>query len=77
MTLVLTPNQKLTLSISLSDVKGSMTTAPGFVDERIIFYKHADANFFSAYPFVVGKAISKLPQVRFFTDIPCRDRWSL
>jgi hypothetical protein len=25
---------------------GGMTTAPGFVDERIIFYKQADANFF-------------------------------
>jgi hypothetical protein len=42
---------------------GSMTTAPGFVDERIIFYKQADANFFSSYPFVLGKALSKLPQV--------------
>jgi ABC-type multidrug transport system ATPase subunit len=42
---------------------GAMTTAPGFVDERTIYYKQADANFFSAYPFVIGKAISKLPQV--------------
>lgn len=41
---------------------GAMTTAPGFVDERSIYYKHADANFFSAYPFVLGKAISKIPQ---------------
>lgn len=42
---------------------GAMTTAPGFVDERVIYYKQADANFYSAYPFVLGKAISKLPQV--------------
>lgn len=42
---------------------GAMTTAPGFVDERTIYYKQADANFFSAYPFVFGKAVSKLPQV--------------
>jgi ABC-type multidrug transport system ATPase subunit len=42
---------------------GGMTNAPAFVGERNIYYKHADANFFSAYPFVVGKAISKIPQV--------------
>jgi ABC-type Mn2+/Zn2+ transport system ATPase subunit len=40
-----------------------MTTTPAFCDERVVFYKQADANFFSAYPFVLGKAISKLPQV--------------
>lgn len=44
---------------------GAMTTAPGFVDERVIYYKQADANFFSSYPFVIGKAISKFPQVSF------------
>ena len=43
---------------------GGMTNAPAFVDERSIYYKHADANFFSAYPFIIGKAISKVPQVR-------------
>lgn len=50
-----------------------MTTAPGFVDERSIFYKQADANFFSAYPFVLGKALSKLPQVSdlFVTEANC------
>lgn len=45
---------------------GGMVTAPAFVDERMIFYKQADANFFSAFPFVFAKAISKLPQVRNF-----------
>jgi hypothetical protein len=44
--------------------KGAMVTAPGLVDERYIFYKHADANFFSAFPFVLGKAVSQIPQVR-------------
>jgi hypothetical protein len=42
---------------------GGMITAPAFVDERMIFYKHADANFYAAFPFILGKAISKLPQV--------------
>jgi hypothetical protein len=41
-----------------------MTTAPGFVEERVVFYKQTDSNFFSAYPFVLGKALSKIPQVR-------------
>eukprot|EP00934_Nitzschia_sp_Nitz4_P005895 Nitzschia sp. Nitz4//scaffold51_size120721//34259//39017//NITZ4_003720-RA/size120721-snap-gene-0.33-mRNA-1//-1//CDS//3329553841//5885//frame0 len=41
---------------------GAMTVAPGFIDERPVYYKQADANFFSAYPFVIGKAMSKLPQ---------------
>ena len=56
---------------------GGMTTAPGFVEERAIFYKHADANFFSPYPFAVGKALSKLPQVRplshycSYVSVPC------
>jgi ABC-type multidrug transport system ATPase subunit len=43
---------------------GAMTTAPGFVDERPIFYKQADANFFPSLPYVLGKSISKIPQVR-------------
>jgi hypothetical protein len=42
---------------------GGMVSAPAFVDERPIFYKQADANFFSAFPFVFAKTISKLPQV--------------
>lgn len=43
---------------------GGMITAPTFIDERMIFYKQTDANFYSALPFILGKAISKLPQVR-------------
>ena len=45
---------------------GAMTTAPGFVDERPIFYKQADANFFPSLPYVLGKSISKIPQVCVF-----------
>lgn len=44
---------------------GGMVSAPTFVDERLIYYKQADANFFGAYSFVIAKAISKLPQVCF------------
>lgn len=51
------------LPLILLLVTGAMTNAPGFVDERAIYYKHADDNFFSAYPFIIGKAMSKLPQV--------------
>lgn len=66
---------------------GAMTVAPGFVDERVIYYKHADANFFSPYPFVIGKAVSKLPQVSVTTrwkystqsdlinSFLCRQQW--
>jgi len=43
---------------------GAMTTAPGFVDERPIFYKQADASFFPSLPYVLGKSFSKIPQVR-------------
>lgn len=42
---------------------GAMTVAPALVDDRIIFRKHADANFYSAYPFVIGRTISQMPQV--------------
>jgi hypothetical protein len=42
---------------------GGMVTAPAFVDERRIYYKQNDANFFGAFSFVFAKAISKLPQV--------------
>lgn len=43
---------------------GGMVSAPTFVDERLIYYKQADSNFYGAFSFVIGKALSKLPQVR-------------
>jgi ABC-type multidrug transport system ATPase subunit len=42
---------------------GGMVTAPAFVDERLIYYKQADANFFGSFSFIIAKAMSKLPQV--------------
>jgi hypothetical protein len=43
---------------------GGMVTASAFVDERQIYYKQADANFYGSFSFVLAKATSKLPQVR-------------
>jgi ABC-type multidrug transport system ATPase subunit len=43
---------------------GGMVSASTFVDERLVYYKQTDSNFFGAFSFVVAKAISKLPQVR-------------
>jgi hypothetical protein len=54
---------ELPLNLVIGYYTGAMTNAPGFVDERAIYYKQADSNFFSAYPFIIGKAMSKLPQV--------------
>jgi hypothetical protein len=40
-----------------------MVNAPGLIDDRFIFYKQADANFYSAFPYVLGRTISQIPQV--------------
>ncbi len=42
---------------------GGMVSAPAFVDERLIYYKQNDANYYGAFPFIFAKAISRLPQV--------------
>lgn len=42
---------------------GTLTGAPEEVDARAIYYKHADAGFFQASAFLVGKQISLLPLV--------------
>lgn len=34
----------------------------GLVEDRIVFYKHKNANFYSAWPFAVGRTISQIPQ---------------
>lgn len=39
-----------------------MQTSNGLVEDRIVFYKQADANFYSAWPFVFGRTISQIPQ---------------
>jgi len=41
---------------------GGMITAPAFVNERLIYYKQNDANYYGAFSFVFAKAISRLPQ---------------
>jgi hypothetical protein len=41
-----------------------MGSVPDLVDDRIIFYRHFDANFYGAFAYAFGKAISLLPQVR-------------
>ncbi len=43
---------------------GAMTSIPAQVEDRIIFYRHYDANFYGAFAYAFGKAISLLPQVR-------------
>ncbi len=42
---------------------GGMVTAPAFVDERLIYYKQNDSNYYGAFSFIFAKAISRLPQV--------------
>ena len=46
------------LFIMLSAIQASSA----MVSDRVIFYKHADSNFYSAWPFVVGRTLSNLPQ---------------
>ena len=46
---------------------GAMVSAPALVDDRAIYYKHADANFYSAFPYIIGKALALMPQA--FTDV--------
>lgn len=40
-----------------------MQSASSLVTDRIVYYKHADANFYSAWPFVFGRIVSQIPQV--------------
>jgi ABC-type multidrug transport system fused ATPase/permease subunit len=39
-----------------------MQSSMGLIEDRIIFDKHADANFYSVWPFVFGRTISQIPQ---------------
>jgi ABC-type multidrug transport system ATPase subunit len=41
---------------------GSLQSISGLVSERTIYDKQANANFFSAWPYVLGKSISQIPQ---------------
>ena len=46
---------------------GAMVSAPALVDSRVIYYKHADANLYSAFPYVIANAAALIPQA--FTDV--------
>jgi hypothetical protein len=50
--------------LNLFIMLGAMTSVPEQVDDRIIFYRHADDNFYGAFSYAIGKGISLLPQVR-------------
>lgn len=41
---------------------GAIQSSSSMVQDRVIFYKHADANFYSAWPFVIGRTLSNFPQ---------------
>jgi ABC-type multidrug transport system ATPase subunit len=40
----------------------AMQSASAFAADRLIFYKHTDANFYSAWPFVFGRTLAGAPQ---------------
>jgi ABC-type multidrug transport system ATPase subunit len=42
---------------------GSLQSVSGLVEDRTLYYKHAGANFYSAWPYVLGRAVSQVPQV--------------
>jgi hypothetical protein len=44
-------------------LSGAMQNASALVTDRVVFYKHRNANFYSAAPFVFGRSLSQLPQV--------------
>jgi ABC-type multidrug transport system fused ATPase/permease subunit len=44
-----------------------MQSSSSLLEDRVIFYKHFSANFYSAWPFVLGRTISQLPQTIFDT----------
>jgi hypothetical protein len=46
----------------LNIIPGSLQTSSGLVADRVLFYKHADANFYSAWPYVLGRTLSQIPQ---------------
>ena len=41
---------------------GAMTSVPEQVNDRGIFYKHQDQNFFQTFSFVIGRSVSLIPQ---------------
>lgn len=41
---------------------GSMTSIPGQIDDRPIFYRHSDANFYPTASYILGLVIAMMPQ---------------
>ena len=50
--------------LNLFIMLGAMTSVPEQVDDRIIYYRHADDNFYGAYAYAIGKGVALMPQVR-------------
>lgn len=42
---------------------GAMTGAPGKLDDRTVFYKHNDSNFYPALSYIIGQALALIPQM--------------
>jgi energy-coupling factor transporter ATP-binding protein EcfA2 len=61
---------------------GSLQSSSGLVEDRVLYHKQAKANFYSAWPYVFGQAISQLPQVRgdlclFASSVVITDQFTL
>ena len=42
---------------------GAMTSTPDKLDDRAIFYKHHDSNFYPALAYIIGQALALIPQM--------------
>ena len=42
---------------------GAMTSSPEKLNDRAIFYKHDDTNFYPALSYVIGQALASIPQM--------------
>jgi len=42
---------------------GAMTSAPDKLDDRAVFYKHDDSNFYPALSYIIGQALALIPQM--------------
>jgi hypothetical protein len=63
--------------LNLFIMLGAMTSVPEQVNDRIIYYRHADDNFYGAFSYAIGKGASLLPQVRIQWKIPLLTESSL
>ena len=43
---------------------GAMQSASTLLSDRVICYKQMDANFFSSWPYILGRTLAGFPQVR-------------